>query len=321
MSRGTIRHISKTNFLTKLQKQERIDYVYSLINASYVPLFNNNDIVTIYLSALQELLTFYDNKNSSGFNYKKIRANPPVILYPKINEILNCFTYTVFENIKVIFLLDYPLPTTLYNGIPLLTDISNPYDYRGVITVRDIFKLNLFENKLEILEVLREIPINHLFVNDEKILTIEKILHSRYKITSSEIEMLEPFSYKESQMFNVRDWMDQGVLPVFLSLTNNSENEYNDHMIVWSNFIEQMLLNFCMLNRNLIIVTFGYEATQTVKSLNLDLLLNNNLTIFNEPELTLNNLNLLSNDSVFGKINTDLSSKNLNVINWIKPVL
>jgi len=313
------RDVNKKHFLSDLPKLSKIDYVFSLINSSFVNLFNSNDLVSLYLNALQELLVLYDNMSKSGLLYKKFRKNllKEETLYPRSEDFLAPFRNITFNDVNVILLFNAPLPYDINTGVPLSYNTSDLYKPKGMLNKKDIMRLELFSDYPYFYDTLTEFEFpDQIFINDEQILTLEKLIHKRLRLDV--VDFLDPLLYRESNIFNVNDWIKQGVLPLNYSITNDSSNNYYDHSIIWASFTNTLLENFCLLNPNLIIVTFGMEVFSAISSLNLQLGINNNVEIINEVELTLQNLETLGSDAFFVKVNTLLSNKKLNIINWIK---
>jgi uracil DNA glycosylase len=323
------RRLTKSkHFLSDLKIQEQIEYVKNSLHTSYHKIFEKDDLIVKYLTSLYELLDIYREVNINKFHFKKKssvkRNNKSVlrdeILFPRISELLRPFRTYHFLKVKVLFIFENPFPSPISQGIPLYNNMDYITNYPlslFEISIKNLIELDVYrsfhEDFFEVLDINPK--FNKLFVNDEGLVTFDLILNRVLRLNLNENEsVISPFCIS-NPITNIESLRSQGILPIYYSLTNTSNNSILDHNIIWSDFTNTLIKNIVSEKENLIIVNFGYEVMNIVESLNLNTI--NNVTILNEPSLVKGNIKELCQNSFISTLNTQLSNNGLSLINWI----
>lgn len=137
--------------------------------------------------------------------------------YPRLEDILRPLRLISFDDVRVIMLFNKPIPSEYASGIP--ADIDD----------RRIFNKT---TNINIVDDSNPIPCFVKIIND--------------RLIRQEGDNVIPIT---NNMFSIYTWINQGVLPIFLSpTTENRHIDELDHTEIWRNYTKELLNSFIIAN-------------------------------------------------------------------------
>lgn len=221
------------------QKQTKThpEVIKRRVHSSWSDHIFDESLVTQFRQSIGELIYDYNFLDDSmeGYNYDKNSEGGAINkCVPRLGDLLLPFRSIDVNSVNVVLLVDSPESTGIATGIPFY------YDYTSSPPFED----------------------NSPFVG-KSVWVIERYLYEAgFRKDSQYTELMLDYNIK---MFDVHEWIDQGVLPMYNSLTTDQKN--TPHRKIWTTFTRMLLKRIYMHHSNTIFIGMGNDSNAMLRSL------------------------------------------------------
>lgn len=252
------------------------------INSSWFTVFGSN-LCDEYFSVLDQLFETYTHDGLDGFRFRKEKDDEVIKLYPEVFEFTLPFQMCDFTKLKAIIVFDEPMTNGWSRGIPWL--------YRAdenalPETTGDDDYMSWFCPSLNVIQYFLKDIRNYQF---------------------------KTYDYRKDNVcpsINVEDWINQGILPIYASLSVEYDTKYC-HSALWRNFVVDLLVKVLALKPELQVLALGELAIKATS-----MLPETNVTNLNKELQSFANQTNPDLPNVFQLLNSRLITAGSDIINW-----